>query len=74
MGRGENATLSELTARLPAKFERYYEPFIGGGALFFALQPERAYISDINPDLISVYQVIQTGLYLVMDPFWSIRL
>lgn len=54
--------LSELSARLPAKFERYHEPFIGGGALFFALQPERASISDINPDLINVYRVIQNDV------------
>lgn len=38
---------------------RYVEPFLGGGAVFFMLNPERALISDINPDLIDLYRGIQ---------------
>ena len=37
----------------------YYEPFIGGGALFFELQPKRAVINDYNQELINVYRVIR---------------
>lgn len=37
----------------------YYEPFIGGGALFFELQPKRAVINDYNKELINVYRVIR---------------
>ena len=37
----------------------YYEPFIGGGALFFDLQPKRAIINDYNEELINVYTVIR---------------
>jgi DNA adenine methylase len=56
---GKSQLLPELRRRLPRQFGRYFEPFIGGGALFFNLQPRRAYISDINPELINAYQVVQ---------------
>lgn len=44
---------------LPQKFNRYVEPFVGSGALFFSLQPERAILSDINGELINLYEVIR---------------
>lgn len=40
---------------VPQRFERYYEPFFGGGSLFFALRPDKAVLSDINTDLINCY-------------------
>ena len=55
---GKTKLLPELLARMPKTFGRYYEPFIGGAAMFFKLAPERAVIADVNPDLVSLYQSI----------------
>lgn len=54
---GKTKLLSELAARLPAAYGRYYEPFCGGAALFFSLRPERAVLGDVNADLIGAYRV-----------------
>ena len=47
-----------MCLRLPASYNNYYEPFIGG-ALFFALVPDKAIISDINLDLIITYKTVK---------------
>jgi DNA adenine methylase len=52
---GKTKLLPELTARMPARFERYYEPFVGGAALFFRVAPAHAVLADSNPDLIGLY-------------------
>ena len=41
----------------------YIEPFLGGGAVFFSLQPKKAIINDLNEDLINAYRVIQSDKY-----------
>ena len=38
-------------------FKTYHEPFIGGGSILFHLQPEMAYISDLNEDLINIFSI-----------------
>lgn len=44
---------------LPKRISPYCEPFLGGGAIFFKLQPRTACVNDINEDLILVYRVIR---------------
>ncbi|MHA3839351.1 Dam family site-specific DNA-(adenine-N6)-methyltransferase [Mycoplasma sp. HF14] len=53
---GKTQILDELLKYVPEKFNTYYEPFLGGGALFFKLQPKKAVINDINTHLISAYK------------------
>jgi DNA adenine methylase len=55
---GKTKLLPELLARMPTTFGHYYEPFIGGAAMYFKLAPERAVIADVNPDLIALYRAI----------------
>src|SRR5215831_15695258 len=52
---GKTKLLTELTARMPARFGRYYEPFAGGAALFFRTAPRRAVLADSNTDLVALY-------------------
>jgi DNA adenine methylase len=44
---------------MPKRFERYWEPMIGGGALFCSLEPERATIGDANFDLVQFYRALK---------------
>ncbi len=44
---------------LPATFNNYVEPFLGSGALFFSVRPERSIISDVNEELMNLYEVIR---------------
>lgn len=59
---GKRQLLSEISENLPRRYNRYFEPFIGGGALFFSLHPDDAYISDINEELVNLYKVIQSNV------------
>lgn len=57
---GKTQLLTELRSRFPKRFERYIEPFFGGGALFFDVRPPNAVIADSNPELVNLYRCIQT--------------
>ena len=54
--------VEKIVSQLPDEIETYYEPFIGGGAVFFALAPKikHAVISDKNSDLITTYNIVKT--------------
>jgi DNA adenine methylase len=61
---GKGQLLPALMQRMPARFARYHEPFVGGGALFFHLWNQRmlrngGVLSDFNPELIDCYKVVR---------------
>ncbi|NLK69342.1 MAG: DNA adenine methylase [Clostridiaceae bacterium] len=58
---GKRQLLPEIKKYIP-QFSTYYEPFVGGGAVLFYLQPKKVVINDINWELINVYQVIRDNV------------
>ena len=62
---GKRQILAQIRTRLPKTMKTYYEPFVGGGAVFFALANrgtfEKAVISDLNQELIDAYTVLAGG-------------
>jgi DNA adenine methylase len=59
---GKRQLLPELRRYLPRQLRRYFEPFLGGGAVLFHLQPKWAVVNDINEELINTYRVIQNNV------------
>ncbi len=55
---GKRQLLPQIRERMPQHYNRYFEPFVGGGAVLFDLQPEHALINDINKALINAYKII----------------
>ncbi|MBP2031955.1 DNA adenine methylase [Clostridium algifaecis] len=59
---GKRQLLSEIKEYIPKGNFKYYEPFVGGGAVFFSLQRKNAVINDLNSELINVYEVIKNDV------------
>lgn len=55
---GKTQMLNDILPKIPTSYGRYIEPFIGGGALFFALNPSDGIIADSNPELINMYRQV----------------
>ena len=68
---GKTQLLPEILPKLPRQMKTYYEPFIGGGAVFFALANERrfrqAVIADANSDLVETYRIVRDRVGDLMD-------
>jgi DNA adenine methylase len=56
---GKTQLLDAIQARLPQGYNRYFEPFIGGGAVLLGIHPQQAVINDINEQLINLYSQIK---------------
>jgi DNA adenine methylase len=61
---GKRQLMPSIIEYLPENIKnyKYIEPFIGGGAVLFKLQPKNAIINDFNEELINVYKVIKNNL------------
>ena len=55
---GKRQLLMQIRDRMPEKYNKYYEPFVGGGAVLFELLPKKAVINDINRALVNAYKQI----------------
>jgi DNA adenine methylase len=66
---GKRQLLPEIDVRLPEQLDVYFEPFLGGGALFFHLSHriQQAYLSDINQELMNTYGAIKNNVSGLID-------
>ena len=55
---GKRQLLPQIKERMPEKYNNYFEPFVGGGAVIFELLPTNALINDINKALVNTYKQI----------------
>lgn len=56
---GKRWLVAKYSSLLKTEFKRYYEPFLGSGAIFFHLQPDKALLADVNGELIDTYLAIK---------------
>lgn len=82
---GKRQILNIIQQHLPTKYNHYFEPFVGGGAVVFGLAPAEATINDFNKELINLYLVVrdypteliqelESGLYINSpEAFYNIR-
>jgi DNA adenine methylase len=56
---GKSQLLEQYRPLLPEMFGKYFEPFMGGAALFFALRPPRASLRDVNEELVGAYRAVR---------------
>jgi DNA adenine methylase len=61
--------LRHIIPHIPKEYKTYYEPFVGSGALFLHLQPEKWVISDLNKDLINCWESVRDEPEMIIDIF-----
>lgn len=70
---GKSKEIPQIMPFIPEFSGRYIEPFFGGGALFFHIEPEKAIINDINKNLINFYSGIKNNFYRVKEELLEIE-
>ena len=56
---GKSKEIPKFIEYIPSEYNRYIEPFLGGGALFFHLEPQNAILNDLNTRLIEFYNELK---------------
>lgn len=64
---GKTQLLNSITQMMPKTYNRYFEPFIGGGSVLFSIAPTEAFINDINKQLINVYSQLKENVFEVIE-------
>ncbi|MBD2606702.1 DNA adenine methylase [Scytonema hofmannii FACHB-248] len=61
---GKSKLIKQYLTHLPSEntYKNYYEPFLGGGAIFFHIQPSKAILTDINTELITTYRCVRDNI------------
>lgn len=64
---GKSQMIDQYSAFFPPKYNKYLEPFVGGGAVFFHLKPNKSIVSDLNQDLIDCYAIIKSNTWKLIE-------
>lgn len=65
---GKNWLVKHLLNFVPENFHNYHEPFLGGGAIFLAINPKKkSFLSDLNPELIATYEALKTSVNAIIE-------
>ena len=64
---GKTQLLPKITPLLPEKYNWYFEPFAGGGSVFLNVAPKKAFVSDINQQLMNLYCTIAESVFELID-------
>lgn len=76
---GKRGLLSQIIPPLPKQFNNYFEPFVGGWALFFELyaqgqlENKNIYLFDINAELINTYEVVRDNPRALIDRLYKFK-
>lgn len=64
---GKTQLIGEIQKRLPQEYNRYFEPFIGSGAVLFSIQPQTAFINDYNEQLYNLFTQVRDNVEPIID-------
>ncbi|HVU06726.1 MAG TPA: Dam family site-specific DNA-(adenine-N6)-methyltransferase [Candidatus Paceibacterota bacterium] len=70
---GKRGMVAQYKNYFPKKYNRYFEPFLGGGAIFFELNPEKSFLNDNNRELLETYKAVRDFPELVIDTLKKLK-